>query len=237
MGSGIGASVLRVEDQRFITGTGTYTDDIQRPGQSHAYIVRATTAHGIIKKVDVSHALSAPGVIAAYNGADLQADKIGILPCGWMTMNIDGTPMFSPTMPVVAHDRVRYVGEPIAVVIAESVHQAKDAAELIEIEIDDLPAVASIERAIAPGGAMWVFTGTSAQKRLSPPLLHARHTSPRWTSSIAALFVIPWNRAPCARSLMSARVSSLCIFRHKIHTCNAFCLPPPHSVFQSTRSA
>jgi carbon-monoxide dehydrogenase large subunit len=151
MSSGIGASVLRVEDQRFITGTGTYTDDIQRPGQTHAYIVRATTAHGIIKKVDVSSALGAPGVIAAYNGADLQADKIGILPCGWMTMNIDGTPMFSPTMPVVAYDRVRYVGEPIAVVIAESVHQAKDAAELIEIEIDDLPAVASIERAIAPG--------------------------------------------------------------------------------------
>jgi len=149
-GTGIGDSVLRVEDLRFITGRGTYTDDLQRPGQVHAYLVRANMAHGTIRKMDVSAAREAPGVVAAFNGQDLQDDKIGILPCGWMTMNIDGTPMFSPTMPVIAFDRIRYVGEPIAVVFAETLHQAKDAAELIEMDIDDLPAVASIERAMRP---------------------------------------------------------------------------------------
>ncbi len=149
--TGIGASVRRVEDQRFITGSGTYTDDIVRPGQAYAFVLRSSVAHGIIRRIDVAAAKAAPGVVDVFVGADLKADGVGDLPCGWMAINIDGTQQFSPPHSVIAVDRVRHVGEPIAVVIAESLAQARDASELIEVEIDDLPAVANIERAIAPG--------------------------------------------------------------------------------------
>jgi carbon-monoxide dehydrogenase large subunit len=150
-GTGFGASVPRVEDLRFITGRGRYTDDIVRPGQAYAHIVRSTVAHGVIRRIDVSQARAAPGVAGVFVGADLRADGIGDLPCGWVTTNIDGRPQFTPPHPVIAVDRVRHVGEPLAVVIAETPLQAKDAAELIEVEIDELPAVAGIERALAPG--------------------------------------------------------------------------------------
>jgi carbon-monoxide dehydrogenase large subunit len=149
--TGFGASVPRVEDQRFITGRGRYTDDIVRPGQTFAYILRSQVAHGVLRKVDVSAAKAAPGVVDVLTGADLKADGIGDLPCGWMTQNISGKPQFNPPHSPLAVDRVRHVGDPIAVVIAESALQAKDAAELIELDIDDLPVVASIERALAPG--------------------------------------------------------------------------------------
>jgi CO/xanthine dehydrogenase Mo-binding subunit len=149
--TGFGASVPRVEDQRFITGKGRYTDDIVRPGQTQAYILRSQVAHGVIKRLDVSAAKAAPGVVDVFVGADLKADGIGDLPCGWMTQNISGKPQFNPPHPPVAVDRVRHVGEPVAVIIAETLLQAKDAAELIELDIDDLPVVASIDRAFAPG--------------------------------------------------------------------------------------
>lgn len=148
--TGIGAALPRLEDQRFITGRGSYVDDIERPGQVHAYVVRSTVAHGELRRVGTEAALAAPGVLGIYTGADLRADGVGDLPAGWMVTNIDGTPMFAPLHPVLAVDRVRYVGEPVAVVVAESLAQAKDAAELLEIEIDDLPAIGSIERAVAP---------------------------------------------------------------------------------------
>jgi carbon-monoxide dehydrogenase large subunit len=149
--TGFGASVPRVEDQRFITGKGRYTDDIVRPGQTQAYILRSQVAHGVIKRLDVTAAKAAPGVVDVFVGADLKADGIGDLPCGWMTQNISGKPQFNPPHPPVAVDRVRHVGEPVAVIIAETLLQAKDAAELIELDIDDLPVVASIDRAFAPG--------------------------------------------------------------------------------------
>jgi aerobic carbon-monoxide dehydrogenase large subunit len=149
--TGFGASVPRIEDQRFITGRGRYTDDIVRPGQTFAYILRSQVAHGVLRKVDVSAAKAAPGVVDVLTGADLKADGIGDLPCGWMTQNISGQPQFNPPHSPLAVNRVRHVGDPIAVVIAETAAQAKDAAELIELDIDDLPVVASIERALAPG--------------------------------------------------------------------------------------
>ncbi|MFO0448619.1 MAG: xanthine dehydrogenase family protein molybdopterin-binding subunit [Pseudomonadota bacterium] len=155
-GTGIGASVRRVEDQRFITGRGSYVDDLERPGQVHAHVVRSSVAHGEIRRIGTDAARAAPGVLGVYVGEDLRADGIGDLPCGWFVSNIDGTPMFSPSHPVVAVGRVRYVGEPVAVVIAETAQQARDAAELLEVEIDDLPAVATLERALAPGApAIW----------------------------------------------------------------------------------
>ena len=138
-GTGIGASVRRVEDERFIRGRGRYVDDIERPNQAHAFVVRSTVAHGTIRRIETSAAASAPGVLGVYVGSDLINDGIGFLPAGWMVTNIDGTPMHTPQCPVVAIDRVRHVGEPVAVVFAETLAQAKDAAELIEIDIEAKP--------------------------------------------------------------------------------------------------
>jgi carbon-monoxide dehydrogenase large subunit len=161
--TGIGVSIPRVEDQRFITGRGTYTDDIVRPGQAHAYIFRSSVAHGIVRRLDVAAARAAKGVVDVFTGADLRADGIGDLPCGWMTKNIDGTPMFSPSHPVIAVDRVRHVGEPLAVIVAESLHAARDAAELIEADIEDLPAVGTLERAREPD-APQIWEGAPANQ-------------------------------------------------------------------------
>ena len=147
--TGIGASLRRFEDLRFITGRGKYTDDIQRHGQVYAYVLRSNLAHGEIRSIDSAQAKQAPGVLAVFTGADLRADGIGDLPVGWMTTNIDGTPMFVPQHPVLAVDRVRHVGDPVAMVIASSLGEAKDAAELIEIDVKDLPTVGNIDRATA----------------------------------------------------------------------------------------
>jgi carbon-monoxide dehydrogenase large subunit len=138
---GIGAAVRRKEDVRFLTGRGTYTDDINRYGQTHAYIVRSSQPHAAIKRIDTSKALAAPGVVAVFTGADMAADGVGGLPCGWLIKNKDGSPMKEPAHPPLVVDRVRHVGDHIAVVIAETKAQAKDAAELVEIDFEPLPAV------------------------------------------------------------------------------------------------
>ena len=138
---GIGAAVRRKEDVRFLTGRGTYTDDISRHGQTHAYIVRSSQPHAAIKRIDTSKALAAPGVVAVFTGADMAADGVGGLPCGWLIKNKDGSPMKEPAHPPLVVDRVRHVGDHIAVVIAETKAQAKDAAELVEIDFEPLPAV------------------------------------------------------------------------------------------------
>jgi carbon-monoxide dehydrogenase large subunit len=148
---GIGVAVRRKEDARFLTGRGTYTDDINRPGQLHAYILRSPHAHAEIGGIDVSKAKSAPGVVAVFTGADLAADNIGGLPCGWLIKNKDGSPMVEPPHPVLAQGRVRHVGDPVAVVIAESRNQAKDAAELISVRYKELPAVIEATDALKPG--------------------------------------------------------------------------------------
>ena len=148
---GIGASVRRKEDQRFLNGKGNYTDDINRPGQTYASIKRSDRPHAKILSIDTSAAKAAPGVLAVFTGADLDAEEIGGLPCGWQIHNKDGSPMAEPKHPVLAVGKVRHVGDPIAVVIAETRQQAKDAAELLVIELEDLPAVAGVRDAIAPG--------------------------------------------------------------------------------------
>ena len=148
---GIGASVRRKEDQRFLNGKGNYTDDINRPGQTYASIKRSDRPHAKILSIDTSAAKAAPGVLAVFTGADLDAEEIGGLPCGWQIHNKDGSPMAEPKHPVLAVGKVRHVGDPIAVVIAETRQQAKDAAELLVIELEDLPAVSGVRDAIAPG--------------------------------------------------------------------------------------
>ncbi len=151
---GIGASVRRKEDHRFLSGRGSYTDDINRPGQLYAVIHRADRPHAKILGIDTAAAAAAPGVVAVYTGADLQADGVGGVPCGWQVHGKDGSPMAEPPHPVLATGKVRHVGDPVAVVIAESRQQAKNAAELLAIDYEDLPAVAAVRDAVAPGAPL-----------------------------------------------------------------------------------
>jgi len=152
--NGIGASVRRKEDQRFLTGRGNYVDDINRPGQIYAHVLRSPHAHAAIRKIDTARAAKAPGVVAVFTGADMAADQIGTLPCGWGINNKDGSPMKEPPHPVLATERVRHVGDPVAVVIAESRAAARDAAELIAVDYKELPAVASSSEAVKPGAPL-----------------------------------------------------------------------------------
>ena len=149
---GIGASVRRKEDLRFISGRGNYTDDINRPGQLHAQIRRSDRAHARIVSIDTAAAKAAPGVVAVFTSADLEA--IGGLPCGWQIHSKDGSPMAEPKHPVLAEGKVRHVGDPIAVVIAETRQQARDAAELLDIVLVDLPSTASVSDAVAAGAPL-----------------------------------------------------------------------------------
>ena len=150
---GIGASVRRKEDVRFLSGRGNYTDDINRPGQLYAYIKRSDRPHARLNGLDVSAAQAAPGVVAVFVGADMAADNVGGLPCGWQIHSKDGSPMAEPPHPVLAIGKVRHVGDPVAVVIAESRQAAKDAAELIHPDYEDLPASATTTAALKPGAA------------------------------------------------------------------------------------
>jgi carbon-monoxide dehydrogenase large subunit len=151
---GIGASVRRKEDLRFLSGRGHYVDDINRPRQLYAVFRRSDRPHARIVSIDTTAAKAAPGVVAVYTAADLSnaaGQPIGGLPCGWQIHNKDGSPMAEPKHPVLAEGKVRHVGDPLAVVIAETRNQARDGAELIAIGLADLPAVATLADAIAPG--------------------------------------------------------------------------------------
>ena len=147
MSEGIGKSVPRKEDNRFITGKGRYTDDIKQVGQSHAYFVRSPHAHADVVSIDVEEALLAPGVIAVLTGADVTADGLGGLPCGWMIHSKDGSEMKQPHHPVLADNRVHYLGEPVAMVIADTALEAKNAAELVVVDWAEKQAVVSVSEA------------------------------------------------------------------------------------------
>jgi carbon-monoxide dehydrogenase large subunit len=149
--TGIGASVRRKEDQRFLTGKGNYVDDVNRPGQTHAYFLRSPHAHANIKGIDTGAAAKAPGVVAVFTGEDIAAAEVGGLPCGWQIHNKDGSPMVEPAHPVLAQGKVRHVGDPVAVVVAESLAEAKDAADKIAVDYEELPAVIDMTKAIADG--------------------------------------------------------------------------------------
>jgi carbon-monoxide dehydrogenase large subunit len=150
---GIGQPVRRTEDVRFVTGKGAYTDDINLPGQAHGYVLRSPFAHARIKSIDTEAALQAPGVIAVYTCADLDAAGVKDIPCfaGGFIKNKDGSPIFAPGRPALARKRLMYVGDGVAFVVAETVNQAKDAAELIEFDTEDLPAAANLKDAVSDG--------------------------------------------------------------------------------------
>lgn len=142
----IGESVRRKEDYRFLTGSGQYTDDINVPNQRHAVFVRSPHAHATIRRIDVSRAEAMPGVAKVFTGQDM-AGKVNGLPCGWLITSTDGTPMKEPPHPVLAQGKVRYVGDHVAMVVADTVAQARDAAEAVEVEYDVLPAVVDVRDA------------------------------------------------------------------------------------------
>ncbi|MBI4291440.1 MAG: xanthine dehydrogenase family protein molybdopterin-binding subunit [Betaproteobacteria bacterium] len=137
----IGQPIKRREDYRFLTGAGNYTDDLTLPRQSYAVFIRSPHAHAAIKAINKAKAATAPGVIAVFTGADIAAAKIGGLPCGWLITDVNGQPMKEPAHPVLAQGKVRYVGDHVAVVIAETYQLAKDAAEWVEVDYEVLPAV------------------------------------------------------------------------------------------------
>ncbi|MBT7632642.1 MAG: xanthine dehydrogenase family protein molybdopterin-binding subunit [Rhodospirillaceae bacterium] len=149
--NGIGASLKRKEDNRFLTGKGNYTSDINRPGQTHAYIVRSPHAHATINSVDISAAKSAPGVVAVFVGQDLLDDAVGGLVCGASVTGKGGEVNKAPPRNVLTMDKARFVGDPIAVVIAETLAQAKDGAELVAIDYSELPSTVSTATSDADG--------------------------------------------------------------------------------------
>ena len=153
---GVGQSVKRVEDPRFLTGRGRYTDDIQPQRQVAAYFVRSPHAYASFTTVGADAAKAAPGVLAVITGADLEAAKIGHVPCMVPLKNRDGSMMKMPPRPALAIGSARFVGDAVALVVAETAAQARDAAELIEIDWKELPAVGDIYAATKPGaGKVW----------------------------------------------------------------------------------
>ncbi|TIW48530.1 MAG: xanthine dehydrogenase family protein molybdopterin-binding subunit, partial [Mesorhizobium sp.] len=145
---GVGARVARKEDKRFITGAGRYVDDMVVPGMKHAAFVRSPHAHAEIKKIDVKKAEAMPGVIGVLTGKELKVDGIGNLICGWMIHSKDGSPMKMGAWSPLAFDRVRYVGDAVVVVVAETKGQARDAAEAVDIIYEELKAVVNAPKAL-----------------------------------------------------------------------------------------
>src|SRR5947209_13343291 len=149
---GIGQPVPRSEDPILVRGEGCYTDDVKLPDEAYAVMVRSRVPHGVIKAIHTSAARQLPGVLGVYTGADLA--EYGTLKCIVQFKNRDGTPMKQPPRPALATDKVRFVGDPVAFVVAETLLQAKDAAEAIELDIEQLPAVVRPDDAVRPGAPL-----------------------------------------------------------------------------------
>jgi carbon-monoxide dehydrogenase large subunit len=149
---GIGQPVPRTEDPTLVRGHGSYTDDVKLPNEVYVVMVRSRVAHGVIKGIDTAAARKMPGVLGVYAGADLA--QYGTLKCIIPFNNRDGSPMIKPPRPALPTDKVRFVGDPVAFVVAEALLQAKDAAEAVEVDIDQLPAVVRPEEAARPGAPL-----------------------------------------------------------------------------------
>jgi aerobic carbon-monoxide dehydrogenase large subunit len=183
--NGIGARSLRKEDQRFITGKGRYTDDINQHGQTYAVFVRSPHAHAKLVSIDKASVSGMPGVLAVFDGTDVAADGLGNLICGWLVKSKDGSPMKMGPHPVLAQGKVRYVGDRVAVVIAETYAQAKDAAEALAVTYEELPAVVDVADA-HDAGTTWSTTrsqqpdlrlGTRRQGAVDAAMASAAHVT------------------------------------------------------------
>ncbi len=182
--TGIGAAVRRKEDIRFVTGNGRYTDDVVRPGETRAVFVRSPHARAKIKKIDVSEAKAMPGVIDVLTGAQLAADNIGSLICGWMIHSKDGTPMKMAPHPAIAAETVNHVGDAVAVVIAETQAAGRDAAEKVVVDYEVLPAVTDPAKAkqgpqiheVAPKNTIYEWS-LGDQKAVDAAFASAKHVT------------------------------------------------------------
>src|SRR3954471_17590737 len=155
---GVGQPVRRFEDQTLITGKGRYTDDIGLENAVHAYVLRARVAHANIRSIDAAAARKMPGVLVVLTGEDVKADGLGDVPCHAPLNNKDGSPRHDTPRPALAVGKVRHLGQPVALVVAETLLQAQDAAEAIEVDYEELPAVADARAAIEQG-ATQLFDG------------------------------------------------------------------------------
>ena len=159
---GIGQPIRRKEDARLLTGNGRYTDDVNLDGQAYVYFLRSPYAHAKINAIDLADALAAPGVIAIYTSADLIADGVKPIPCEANAKSLKGVPLFKPPRHALAFERVRYAGEPVAMIIAETYNEARDASELIQIDYEELPAIADTSRlADADAPVVWDDLGSN----------------------------------------------------------------------------
>jgi aerobic carbon-monoxide dehydrogenase large subunit len=151
---GVGQPVRRKEDDTLVRGKGKYTDDFSLPGQVYAWIVRSSHAHGIIRGIDTEAARTMPGVLGVWTGADLASADYGPYTCGLPLKSRDGSPLLQTNRPALVSDKVRFVGDPVAFVVAETLAQARDAGEAVVLDIDPLPAVTSAEEAAKPGAPL-----------------------------------------------------------------------------------
>ncbi|MEX0275501.1 MAG: xanthine dehydrogenase family protein molybdopterin-binding subunit, partial [Flavobacteriaceae bacterium] len=149
MGNFIGKPIKRREDARFLKGAGTYTDDIKLPNMTHSAFVRSPYAHARILTVDTSEALKSDGVVAIFTSDD-GCGAFGV-PCGWQVNFKNGDTMREPVHPLLAKNKIRHLGEAVAIVIANTLEQARDAAELVEVDYEELPAVTNPRAAMAEG--------------------------------------------------------------------------------------
>ena len=185
---GIGQPVLRFEDPRLLRGQGRYINDVNLPGQAYAVFVRSPHAHANIRSIDVEAAKAAPGVLAVYTGHDVVADGLGMPKANMPRKRPDGKPMYAPQRPPLITDRVRYVGDPVAMVIAETLAQAKDAAELVEIDYEPLPSVTldrghgEARRAARCGTTAPTTSPTSSSAATRPPPTRRSRAPPRSSS-------------------------------------------------------
>ncbi|MEM9328652.1 MAG: molybdopterin cofactor-binding domain-containing protein, partial [Bacteroidota bacterium] len=150
----IGKSVKRVEDKRFITGKGRYTDDIKLPNMTHGCFVRSPYAHANINSVDTSIAEGMPGVVKIFTGKDIADAGVNGVPCGWQVNFKNGETMKEPPHPILVADKVKHMGDGVAFVVAETYAQAKDAAEMVQVDYETLPAVFDAEEAVKDGAPL-----------------------------------------------------------------------------------
>jgi carbon-monoxide dehydrogenase large subunit len=182
---GIGQPMRRHEDLRLVTGRGRYTDDIILLGMTHAFVLRSPVAHAHIKRIDAATARRIPGVVFVATGEDVRADGLGDVPCMVPLVNRDGTPRHDTPRPVLALGKVRHVGQPVALVVAETLTAARDAAEAIDVEYEPLPAITEAKDAISPG-APQLFDHIPSNIVFD------------WDNDMG---VLPWRRRPPASSM------------------------------------
>ncbi|MEM9685233.1 MAG: hypothetical protein AAF942_18320, partial [Pseudomonadota bacterium] len=150
---GVGQAIKRVEDQVLVTGQGEYTDDVPADGAAFAYVLRSPHANAKIEGIDIADALAAPGVLTILTGKDVEAEDLGDMPCNVPMQNRDGSDRGNTPHPILAKTQVRHVGDPVALVVAETLDAARDASEMIIVDYNELPSVVDTEGAAKDGAA------------------------------------------------------------------------------------